>query len=245
MQRDQLADEERGERLLRIPRRLEHALLRADEAHLEPVARQFGQAGKEVGVRARVGDDEVGAPECSPVDRAKSSLGKRATPKSPAVLHERVRERDERVEDDRRPTRCPARSEQVEMSGVTDEDDVCLRPAPGEEAQLRAQEPRGGSGAERPLLLLSLPDRLVALDHLDAGAAKRGDHLCVPWVAALVGAEIEDTHAVLPRDWLVTHRLEDLVDVQLVGRPGPFLVVARDQLGEQPEREELEADDDE
>ena len=50
---------------------------------------------------------------------------------------------------------------------------------------------------------------------------------------------------MLPRDGLVPHGLEDLVDVQLVRRACPLLVVARDQLGEEAEREELEADDDE
>ena len=42
---------------------------------------------------------------------------------------------------------------------------------------------------------LALPDLRVPLDHLDAGAAKAGDHLRVARVVALVRAEVEDAQA--------------------------------------------------
>ena len=139
VQRDQLADEERGERLFRLPARPKHALLCPDEADLEPVARQPGQIGEELGVRVRVRDDEVGAPQRPPVDRAKRPRGKRAAPKPAAVLDQRVRERDERVEDDGSPARRAPRREQVEVARIADDDGVGSRPATREQPQLGEQ----------------------------------------------------------------------------------------------------------
>ena len=123
-------------------------------------------------MRIRVRDDEVGAPKRAPVDRAQRPRGERAAPKPAAVLDERVRERDERVEDDGSPARRPPRRGQVEMAGIADEDGIELGPA-ARSSRSSASASRGsGAGAERPLLLPSLPDRLVPLDHLDTGAAQ-------------------------------------------------------------------------
>ena len=60
VQRDQLADEERSERLLGRPAGPEEPLLRADEADLDALGREAGELGEMVGVGTRVGDDEVG-----------------------------------------------------------------------------------------------------------------------------------------------------------------------------------------
>src|SRR5439155_12669073 len=49
---------------------------------------------------------------------------------------------------------------------------------------------RVGPGCE--LVPASLPDRNMALAHLDACLAQAGDHLRVARIVALVGAEVED-----------------------------------------------------
>src|SRR6185369_3230537 len=95
----------------------------------------------------------------------------------------------------------------------------------------------------------SFPDPDVVLEHLDARSAQARDHLRVPRVVALVRPEVESTHQPR-RGYLARSRgtgLEDLFDVQLdpLLRAGSLLVLARDQLADEAEREELEADDDE
>ena len=77
----------------------------------------------------------------------------------------------------------------------------------------------------------------MPLDDVDAGAAQARDHLRVARIVALVRAEVEDAQA-LREDFLDVH-------VALLARERALLVVARDHLADQPEREELHPDDDE
>src|SRR5207244_5137767 len=63
VQRDQLADEEAGERLPRRPPGCEDPLLGADEADGDTASVESGQPGEVLGVRLRIADDEVGRAE--------------------------------------------------------------------------------------------------------------------------------------------------------------------------------------
>ena len=77
-----------------------------------------------IGVRTRVRDDEVGCPQRVPVDRPQRSSGHRAVAEAPTVGHERVGERDERVEDDRPAASRPAGGGEVEVARVADDEGV-------------------------------------------------------------------------------------------------------------------------
>ena len=87
-------------------------------------------------------------------------------------------------------------------------------------------------------MALSFPDRDVALRDFDAGPPEARDHLRVAGVVALVGPEVENSHAPTSGGRL-RHELDPLSLVD------PLLVLGRDQLGDQPERDELDADHDE
>ena len=76
MQRDQLADEEARERLVRCPARPEQPLLRADEADGEVVTTR--QLLEEACVRVGVGDDEVGGAKRMAVDTLQCTCRQRA-----------------------------------------------------------------------------------------------------------------------------------------------------------------------
>src|SRR6266516_6644875 len=80
------------------------------------------------------------------------------------------------------------------MPGVTDDQRIEVLPGTPEEARLGERQPCRRSRACAPLVGVSLPDGDVALADLDAGAAKRRDHLRVSRVVALVRAEVEDAH---------------------------------------------------
>src|SRR4029453_603130 len=95
------------------------------------------------------------------------------------------------------------------------------------------------------VLLAPLQDRLLPLPYVDSGPPGRPDHLPVARVATLVGSEVEDTHADLVRGRVAVLRLEHLLDVEVVRTAGALLVVARDQLAQKPEGEELQPEDDE
>ena len=79
----------------------------------------------------------------------------------------------------------------------------------------------------------------MPLDYVDAGAAQARDHLCVARVVALVRAEVEDAQAVCYESTSST------CASRVLARERPLLVVARDHLADQAEREELHPDDDE
>src|SRR4029453_460399 len=76
-------------------------------------------------------------------------------------------------------------------------------------------------------------------------ARQSRDDLRVARVATLVRSEVQDSHPALVRDRLAGLRLEHLLDMEVVRTAGSLLVVACDQLAEEPEREELQPDDDE
>ena len=147
---------------------------------------------EEVGVRLRVGDDEIGHPEGLPVDAAENARRHRAAPKARAVGDERVLERDERVEDDRPPERRDLRRRQVEVAGVAD--DQRVEPARGpEQRELRDGHFGAGPEARRPVLPAA-PDRDVSLLDLDTRSSQARDRERVPRVVPLVGPEVKDAH---------------------------------------------------
>ena len=240
VQRDQLADEQARERLLRRPARLEEPLLGADEADGDAVRVEAGEPGEVVGVRLacrrRRGRRERSARRSTRRERARRE---RAGPEAPAVGDERVRERDERVEDDRRAAGGPPRRRQVEVPGIADDDRVEALVAAA------AQEPRLGDAASRaasrgparqPSRRPSQTGSCRSRTSTPARAQTR-DHLRVPRVVALVRAEVERP----------SRAGQDFVDHRLRPRAlvGALLVLARDHLADQPEREKLDADDDE
>src|SRR5919204_5122968 len=81
-----------------MPRWLEEAVFRAHEADVDFL--QPRELGEEAGMRLRVGHDGVGAPKRSPVDRLERARGQGTGTKATAVRDQRVRERNERIEDD-------------------------------------------------------------------------------------------------------------------------------------------------
>src|SRR5581483_9237718 len=187
VQRDQLADEE--DRAAALPPGPENALLRADEADLDAPR---AERSKHLGVRRRVGHDQIGGPERAPVDRAKRARGQAAGAEPAAVADQGVAHGDERVEDEGASLGRASRRADVEVPGIADDHGVEGFVEPPPEPELCGREPRGGAEARAPLLLASLPDRHVALDHLDPGAPQARDRLRVPRIAPLVRAEVED-----------------------------------------------------
>ena len=148
VQRDQLADEERVREGLGGTSRAEDALLRADEADLDPLA--VGELREEAGVLLRVGDDDVGGAKRAAVDERERAARKRAGLEARAIGDERVSERDERVEDHRRSTRRAPRRRQVEVAGVADDHRVVALGRPPEQTKLRAREPQRRRRARAP-----------------------------------------------------------------------------------------------
>ena len=151
-----------------------------------------------LGVCARVGHDQVGAAQGTPVDRRERARRQRAVPETAAICDEGVRERNQGIEDNGSPAGCAAGGGKVEVTGIADEDGVELLARPPQQPQLGESEPGGGYRPGAPVLPAVLPDAHVALDHLDPGPPQRGDHLGVAWVVALVGAEVEDAHHAAP-----------------------------------------------
>ena len=194
MQRDQLADEEARERLVRCPARPEQPLLRADEADGEALRGERGKLGQEVGLRLRVGDHEIGPPQRRAVEGEQRPRREAAGPEAPPVGDERVRERDERVEDQRSPARGPPRGRHVRVTGVADGDRVEIDVDSPQQSRLCEREPERGARTAPPLLLASLPHRLVPLDDLDAGPSEARDDLRVTGISALVRPEVQNTH---------------------------------------------------
>ena len=216
----------------------EEPILGADEAHLHALGREVEHLAKELCVRLGVGDDDVRLAEGPPVDVTHHAGGGRSGPEAPAVVDERVVERHERVEDDGPAPGDPSGRRQVEVPGVADDEGLgaALVVARPPEAALGLGQSQHLPQADRPVVA-PLPDGPVLLDDVDPGAAERGDDLRVSRVGAVVGSEVEDAQR------LAQHFVHE------AGGPvcatGSLLVLARDQLGEEPEREQLDADDDE
>ena len=142
MQRDQLAHEENVEALPRLPARPKEPILRADEAHLDPIAADLAELGQEARVLSRVGDDEVGAPQRDPVDVVQHRRRRRSAREAAAIVDERLGERDERIEDERPPARDPPRRGHVEVARVADDHHVePLAPSAQEQPGLRQPDP--------------------------------------------------------------------------------------------------------
>ena len=193
LKRDQLADEKRGEAGGRLPPRLEETVLRADEAHGYLV--QISESGEELGLRAGVGDDDAGSSERAPVDSLERTRGERAGSKTSAIGDERVRQRDQRVEDDRPLSGSATRGRKIEVPRVADDQRVEVTappPAPREQPGLRRCEAGRSPRSRTPAVALAVPDGNVLLLHLDANPAKTGDHLRVPRIAALVRPEVQE-----------------------------------------------------
>ena len=143
----------------------------------------------------RVRHDDVRAPEGAPVGKVYDACSGRAAPEPPAVVDERVVERDERVEDDGPPAGDALRCREVEVARIADDQRVgrALGFARAPQAPLRLGDPQDLPRADGPVVA-ALPDRPMLLPHLDAGAPEGGDHLRVARVGAVVGAEVEDAH---------------------------------------------------
>ena len=154
VERYQLADEQRSEVLRCPPPRREDAFLCADEADLH-VPR--AELAKERAVRLRVRDDEIGGTKRCAVDRPQHARSRRPRREAGTVLHERVCERDERVEHDGPPVRGAFRRREVEVSRVADDERVEVGARTPEQRQLGAREPQRRAGTRLELVLLAPP----------------------------------------------------------------------------------------
>ena len=198
VERDQLADEERLERLPGLPVGAEDPLLGADKTDLDLVSREPSELGEKRRVRFGVGDDEVGPAKRASVDGLERAPRRRSRPESPAILDERVVKRDERVEDDRSAGSDATGRSEVEVAGVTDDQRIEICSRTPEELCLRKRQAGSRPCTCPPFVRVSVPDGDVALTHLDAGAAERRDHLRISRVVAFVRAEVEDAHFARP-----------------------------------------------
>jgi len=79
-------------------------------------------------------------PAGAAVDFLESACCERALAEPSAVADQRVRERDERIEDQRVPARCLPRCRQVEVAGVADDEGVGIGRATSEQTPLRQCE---------------------------------------------------------------------------------------------------------
>ena len=160
-----------------------------------------------------------------PVEARERARRRATRTEAPAVGDERVRERDERVEDDRPPARGAASRRKVEVPRVADDRRRRSRLRGRRSSRTSASgEPRGRTGAGAPVL--TPPSQTPrAAPHLDPGAAQARDHLRVSRVVTLVGAEVEDAHAIaatcagarlLPRE-RTEHGRTRVVDVEARG----------------------------
>ena len=167
-----LADEETGELRWRRPPGREAVVLGSDEDGLD---RPRSQLPEETRVLAGVGDHEVGGAEGCAVERQESACGQRAVAEAAAVADERVPEGDEWAEDDRSTVPGSARSPQVQVARIPDEDCVgrraCLEPQP----RLRGRQARQGCDVDAPLVLAAVPNGLVPLDYQDKESGTPSD----------------------------------------------------------------------
>ena len=145
---------------------MEHPLLGADETDLDPAR---PEQLEEPGVGGGVGHDEIRCSKRAPVDRAERSRGEPARTESPAVLDQRVPERDERVEDNRAAVGCSPRGAEVEMPRVADDHRIERLTRWTPQPHLRRSEPQSRARSRRELVLPAFPDRDVPFGHLDAG----------------------------------------------------------------------------
>ena len=186
----------RVNRSRRAPAGREQALLGADEADGEAVARGARSRAARWSACASVSATTRSAERNAWRSIAASArAGGGAGTEAAAVVDERVGERDERVEDDGPPARGAPRGREVEVARVADDHGVgALGRACSEQPRLGGSEPERGRRPGRPAVAPALPDADVPLGDLDARAPEARDHLRVPRVVALVGAEVENPH---------------------------------------------------
>ena len=243
VQRDQLADEEHLEHLPEAASPgLKTLILRAYEADLDPRARQLERLGEEARVLLRVRHDEICAPERDPVDSPQHPGGAaspaRSRPRSPTSVSQ---SETSGLKTSGRPTGDATRGRHVEVPGVADDHDVerALAPdssrvsvtatraiAPSPSDHCVAAAPRAPRGARRPRRRRRVGRRSPArcADSRARTCRSRGR------------ARNPAPASAEPR-----RRADPPARVSLES----LLVVARDQLRQQAEREELDPDDDE
>src|SRR5262249_10197610 len=155
----------------------------ADEADRDAFRREAGETCEEVGVGLRVRDDEVRGTERESVEGDERTRRQRARSKPTPVTDERVREGDERIEDNGATARGASGDGQVEVARVADEHDVERIALTPQESRFGTNESEGAAEPGAPLVLVALPDRLVPLDDLDAGAPQTRHDLRVARIA--------------------------------------------------------------
>jgi hypothetical protein len=192
VERDELADEQDAERLRRMPAGPEERLVRAHERDRDTLGEQPERVPKERGVRLGVRDDEVGGAKGACVDRPQHGACRRAPTEASAVAHERVVQRDERVEDDRPAARDAPRRGHVEVARVPDDDDVRVVLRRPRERAFGAEHARELTRPERPVV--PAPDLPMPLDDRDARPPETRHDLGVPGRRTVVRPEVESLH---------------------------------------------------
>jgi hypothetical protein len=177
-----------------VPRQARPAesVLRADERDRHVLAGQAEGIPEVRGVRLRVGDHQIGCPKRVAIERPQGDGGRRAAGDGSPVVDERVRERDERVEDDRPALGHPVGRGHVCVPGVADHDHIGVVVPYPRERRLGAREPRQRARPGRPVV--ASPHLPVTLDHGDAGASQARDDLGVSRGRAVVRPEVERLH---------------------------------------------------
>lgn len=179
-----------------LPARAEKAFFGTDEADFEPIARDLPELGEKAGILRCIRHDEIGASERDPIDVAQHGRGRRAPGEAAPIVDERLRKRDEGIEDERPATCDPPRHRHVEVARIADDHRVKALPAPPQdEPGLRQTHLERRAETERPLVPLPFPDARVPLDHLDASPAQTRDHLGVARIVPLIGTEVQDAHS--------------------------------------------------
>ena len=186
MERDQLADEERLERLPGLPVGAEDPLLGADKTDLDLVSREPSELGEKRRIRFGVGDDKVGPAKRASVDGLERASRRRSRLESPAILDERVVKRDERVEDDRSAgSDAPGRSE-VEVAGVTDDQRIEICSRTPEELCLRTRQAGAKNGAVSTSSLPIRPPAPVIQAIFDSNAIRSNPPMPVAGAALVM-----------------------------------------------------------
>src|SRR4029453_7573028 len=98
------------------------------------------------------------------------------------------------IEDDGPPARRAPCRWKVEVAGVTDDHGVVAVGGPPQQLQLGRSQPKRRAQTGAPAVAPPVPDRYVVLRDVDPGPSQARDDLRIPWVAALVGAEVEHAH---------------------------------------------------
>ena len=79
------------------------------------------------------------------------------------------------------------------MARVSDHENLEVAPRPPQQLEFGGDEAGRRTEARAPLVT-AFPDVHVVLEHVDPGPPQARDHLRVPRVVTLVGAEVEGAH---------------------------------------------------